>query len=239
MANCFKIILSALSMVWATSSFSQQAAFFDAAQAYNRLLLEKNNGTYTVVNNFKVIGTPYLFGEKHTGSIFGPGQSGKNILLSYNTYNQQVEFYQQSAQNKPLVKEFSEIDSFQINQNYSIGLVEPVKFVNGILIGAKDNGFYQPIVEGPKFSLYKKYNASLGIVTTNYVQSELRQFDLGFDYYYWNASSKEFKKFKNTHYHVRKELKPYFDISQLFDGPSFSANPDEAMTRIFLALNSK
>lgn len=239
MANCFKMAFTAISILLTTQLFSQQAAFFDAAQAYNKLVLEKTNNTYTVIDNYKVIGTPYLYGEKHEGAIYGSDQAGKGILLSYNTYSQEIEFYQQAKQPRPLVKDVSDVDSFVIYQNYAIGLAQPIKFVNGGLIGANEKGFFQPIVEGPKFSLYKRYQSTLGIVSTNYIQSELRQFDLGYDYYYWNAATKEFKKFKTTHYHVRRELKPYFDISQLFDGPSFSANPDEAMTRIFLALNSK
>jgi hypothetical protein len=99
---------------------AQQNSYFDPAQAYNRLLIEKNNGTYTQVGNFKVVGSSFLYGEKNNGNLYGTNETGRNLPLSYDTYTQNVYFFPNGAAR--LTKEPATLDSFTINKNTEISL---------------------------------------------------------------------------------------------------------------------
>ncbi|MDZ4810298.1 MAG: hypothetical protein SGI96_18825, partial [Bacteroidota bacterium] len=103
---------------------------------HNRLVREKTgDGVYKMIGPFKVVGTSYLFGEKNNGNLFSNAAKAYNIFLSYNTYNQELEFYSVSNPDKPLVKEPGEVDSFIILPSTDLGIINPLKFVYGTVIG--------------------------------------------------------------------------------------------------------
>ncbi len=235
-----RFFLSVFCVVVNTITYAQQLSFSDAAQAYNRLIIEKNNGSYMRINNYKVTGTPYLYGEKNKGDLFAKGETAHNIFLSYNTYNQEVEFYLLANQSKSLVKEANQIDSFILKLNASSGINEDLKFVSGEVLGSKDKSFYQLMYKGQKFDLYKKYKSTLGIVTTNYIQSELRQFDLAYEYFYLNVDTKELKKLKPTNASIIKEFKAVKDkdVAELLGKDNITASPDIVLMQIFAHLNN-
>ncbi len=163
-----------LFFLFATVSFAQQPGP-DLALNHNRLLREKSaEGVYKQIGNFKVQGTPYLFGEKNKGHVYSPAEKAQNIFLSYNTYNQELEFYSTSNPDKPLIKTPGELDSFILLPNQELGIVTPLKFVYGDQIGSKENAYFLEVYAGPKFSVYKRYRSELGFVSTNYIQPDLR-----------------------------------------------------------------
>ena len=59
-----KLVLSFSFIVINILVYGQQMAYVDPAQAYNRLLIEKSGDSYMRIKNYKVIGSPYLFGQK-------------------------------------------------------------------------------------------------------------------------------------------------------------------------------
>ena len=221
----------------ATTGFTQQLSYSDAAQAYNRILLENGNGTFQRVNTYRVRGTQYLFGEKHAADLYAKGETGTGIKISYNTYNQEVEFYGPSNPNKPLVKSAEEIDSFRIKANPAINLAAPISFVNGRFLSAPAGQFYQQVHMGAKYSLYKKYKSVLGIVTTNYIDSDVRQFDLEYEYFYLDHERKELKKIKLNHAAVKKEFKTVPGIDSILENYPLTVNPEVALGLIFQSLN--
>lgn len=225
-----------LLLVISNTGICQQGSYFDAAQSYNRLLIEKNSNTYFRIYNFKVIGSPYLFGEKHEGSLFAKDGTTHNIFLRYNTFNQEVEFFSKENPLKPLVKAPDGIDSFNFRQNMAEGIAEDLLFIYGLHIGATDKSFYQLLSKGGKFNLYKKYKAELGIVSTNYVQSELRQFNLNYEYFYTVTATKTIKKLKATRNAIIQEFKNVKDLSEELE--SFNVNPDKALINVFIKLNN-
>jgi len=233
MNSVFLVIFLLISIV----AISQQASYFDAAQSYNRLLIEKNNGTYTRVSNYKVIGSPYLFGEKHLGSIYAPTENANNILLSYNTFNQELEFYTDENSVKSLIKGPGLVDSFKFKWSIGLGIAQELLFIYGPLMGANDKTYYQLLSKGTGYNLYKKYTGELGIVSANYVQAELRQFDLNHDYYYTITATSAIKKLKISQNALIKEFKSIKNLSGEFDQESLKADPESTLIAIFEALN--
>lgn len=228
--------LSLFLFLFALNVFAQQPAY-DLALSHNRLIREKTgDGVYKQIGNFKVQGTSYLFGEKNKGNLFSNEAKALNIYLSYNTYNQELEFYSSSNPDKPLIKEPAEVDSFVIHPNIELGIISPLKFVSGKHIGSKDNAFYQEVYSGSKFSIYKKYRSELGFVSTNYIQPDLREFELILEYHYTDSELK-MRKIKPNSVNVIKEFKEVKNLTEVAEADLFSTNADAAFYKVFEYLN--
>lgn len=211
----------------------------DPALNHNKLLQQQTSeGMYKMIGVFKVVGSAYLFGEHNKADMFSTEAKAYNIFISYNTYNQEVEFYSTSNPDVPLVKEPGDIDSFIIQSNIGMGIVTPLKFIYGSHIGSNEKTYFQELYAGEKYSIYKRYKSELGIVSTNYVQSELRQFDLNYGYYYTDNGKKSMKKIKANASNVIKEFKSIKDLSSVATNEAFSANPDAAFIKSFDYLNN-
>lgn len=216
---------------------AQQLAYVDAAQAYNRILIEKSGDSYMRIKNYKVVGSPYLFGQKNKGDLFAIGETAYNIELSYNTYNNEVEFYSTSNPKQPLNKEVEKVDSFIIDKNPGIGINEQLKFINSKLLYQDGKDFYLVLLRGSDFDLYKKYTSALGIVSTNYIQSELRQFDIGYEYFYLDKKTKQLKKLKLSNAWLKKEFSTVADVSSLLQGDQLQRNPENVLSDIIKLIN--
>jgi hypothetical protein len=227
-----------LAIVMVSFSHAQSPGYLDNALNYNRLIIQKTaDGVYKQVGLFKVVGTSYLFGEKNKGNMFSSEAKAYNIFLSYNTYNQEVEFYSTGNPDKPLIKEPGTIDSFLIGENIELGITHPLKFIYGGLLGSQDKTYFLEIFSGPKYSVYKRYKSDLGYVSSNYIQSELRQFDLLYDYYYRDNSKPGVKKLKTNASSILKELNTIKDVSSVFTGDAFTKDQEEALRVAFEFLN--
>ncbi len=210
----------------------------DPALNHNKLIQQQTgDGVYKLIGSYKVVGTQFLFGEHHKGDLFSTQAKAYNIFVSYNTYNQEVEFYSTSNPDKPLVKEPGEVDSFTIHQNIELGIANSLKFIYGTHLGTDDKYFFQEVYAGTRFSLYKRYKSELGYVSTNYVQSELRQFDLTFEYYYTDTQKKGVKKLKSNASSVIKEFKEVKDLSGVVTVEDFDTNREAALQKAFEYLN--
>ncbi len=209
----------------------------DPAMRHNRLLQERTDeGVFTVVGAYKVKGSPNLFGGRNKGDMFSKEATAYNIFLSFNTYNQELGFYSTSNPDRLLVKEPGEVDSFILHSNAEMGISSPVKFVYGPLIGSKENSYFQEVFAGSKFSIYKKYRSELGYVSSNYIQPDLRQFDLVAEYFY-SGTDKKLKKIKAGTANVVKEFKGVNNLSGLIADDAFAINTDGAFRKVFEYLN--
>jgi hypothetical protein len=222
-----------------SSNLFAQNNYMDNALNYNKLIQNSTEeGAYKMIGTYRVIGTSFLFGNKNNGDMFSSDAKAYNIFLGYNTFNQQLEFYSSSNPDKPLIKEPGEVDSFIIKSNSSLGIQNDMKFIYGKHLGSSDKGYYMEIYKGEKYSLYKKYKSELGYVSTNYTQTELRQFDLLYDYYYSDESG-GLNKLKTNVSSIIKEFKKVKDISPVFNLEDFSRDQHAALINAFEYLNKK
>jgi len=222
-----------------SSASSAFGAWTDPALNHNKLLIQKTGeGNYKIIGTFKVMGTSYLYGENHKGDMFAPEAKAFNIHLSYNTYNQEVEFTSTSNPEKPLIKEPGTVDSFMIHPNIQSGITVELKFFYGPLIGSKEKAYFLLLHGGTRFSIYKRYKSELGYVSSNYIQSELREFDLQVEYFYTDTQGKGVKKLKPNAFTVTKEFKDVKELSAVVTADDFSVNPDAALKKAFETLNN-
>ncbi len=220
-------------------TFSQQASYTDPGAAYLKLFLEKGSeGTYQQIGNFKVIGTSYLFGEKLKGGVYTKTEKSEHVELGYNTYNQSLDVNLNGVQS--ITKKVGEVDSFVIYANNSEFIKNDLLFYSSALVSPKaKDGFYQIISMGSKYNLYKGYTSVLDIVSTNYIQSDLRQFSLEYNFYYTENNTKDFKKLKLSKKKIVDEFKSKMDVSIFLDEEELDKNPEIALKKVFNALNNQ
>ncbi|HEX5654723.1 MAG TPA: hypothetical protein VFX58_16715 [Chitinophagaceae bacterium] len=210
----------------------------DPALNHNRLLTERvGEGVFIQVGTYKVKGSPYLFGGKHEADLFTPTEKAYNIKIGYNTYNQEIEFYSTSNPATALTKETGDVDSFTLKIKENPAIPRDLKFIYGPLLGSSDKSYLQVVESGQRYSLYKRYKSSLGYVSENYIQSELRQFELASDYFYYDAETKKLKKLKQNLSDLTKEFKSIKDISTMTNRDAYASNPEAVMKTIFQFLN--
>ncbi|HMU45771.1 MAG TPA: hypothetical protein PKC72_05335 [Chitinophagaceae bacterium] len=215
-------------------------AWTDPALNHNKLLQQQvGEGVYKLIGPYKVVGNEYLFGVHNKGDMFTPEAKAFNIFLSYNTYSQEVEFYSSSNPDEPLIREPGTVDSFYIQENPEKGISRTLKFIYGSHIGTKDKSYYMELYNGDRFILFKKYKSDLGYVSSNLGQSELRRFDLGYEYYYFDNSNKKLKKIKPNASDVIKEFKSVKDLSEVIKSEDFSYNPEAGLKKAFGIINTK
>jgi len=241
-----RLIPTILAIVFFTNFTSAQVpgptvrGWTDPALDHNRLIQNKNSGdgVYKLIGPYKVIGTQFLYGDTVKADLFSTEAKAYNIHISYNTYNQQVEFYSSANPDKPLVKEPGEVDSFTIQKSIDKNILIDLKFIYGAHLDTKEKSYFQEMYKGSQFSLYKRYKSELNYVSSNYIQSELRQFDLEFEYFYYDNVKKILKKIKPNASTVIKEFKDVTDLSGSVKNEEFDVNKEEAMKKAFEILNS-
>ncbi len=223
--------------LFSASAQSQFLSYVDPAAAYNKLMLDQSerSSTYDLIGRYKVQGTPYLFGET-TGDVFGSDNTAsKNINFRYNTYSQTLEIVT-NEKGQYITKKLEEINSFTMIVTDASFFKSNLNFISGTLLDSSKNNFMQVVSLGKNVNLYKAYYTSLGVVSTNYVQSELRKYELLFEYYYSNPNKfAGLKKIKVSRKWIEKEFAGY-NIQELASNDK-SQNSENYLKRIFARIN--
>jgi hypothetical protein len=213
-------------------------SYTDPAVAYQRVLIEKGQeGTFQQIGNFKVIGSQFLFGEQLLGSAFIGNQMSSKIKLGYNLFNQTAELYM-SDNSLKIIKNTAELDSFVILAGQSDYIYQDLKFHSSKLYPSSlKDCFLQQIYKGSKYSLFKSYTATLDYVSTNYIQSELRQFTVDYLYYYYDHQKKSFKKIKLSKRKLSEEFNSFKVPDNLVEDAAYDLQPETAAQLIFQFIN--
>lgn len=195
----------------------------------------KNERSYRQIGVYKVLGTPFLFGENHVGNMYSKSEVAKNIKLSFDTYNQELAFQTSANVNQPLVKGPGSLDSFMLKADSFIK--EDMVFHYGGLLGTSDKSYYLLSSDPSKnLVLYKKYKAVIG-PTTNYIEADMRQFEIEATYYYHNKATKRIERLKPTYNAIRKELSFIPNVGELIDRQLLNSDPELALRKLFNAAN--
>lgn len=231
-----KIFLSVCCLAIATSSNSQQLSYSDPAQAYNKLLIEKQQNTYQRIGVYKVRGSLYLFGGQNDGRIYPAGDSGYNVLISYSPFSNEVVFSAAQLNGLAGAKKPGTIDSFVIKANAASGFTKDLQFVYAPLCGLKEKSYLQEMVRGTVYRLYKRYNSELGIIPDNYGPADLRQFNISVTYYYDNGTGK-LSVLKADPSFLRKLIEESKRNDLFVNEDALVMTRDEELERLFKGLN--
>lgn len=213
------------------------ASFVDAAVGFNAWVLGNNENSFKRIGAYKVRGTPYLFAAAYKGDVYAGNQQGMKVVIGYDTYQQQLEIYLGGPD--PIIKQVSEVDSFYLRADSSTYFKKDMFFVNALRYDSTRSFFLMQLMRGNRFSLFKAYRTELGIVTENYVQAELRQFDLKYDFYYFDAQKGRLEKMKLTNKYLKNQFREIIDMDNLLNLEELNRNPEAELQKIFAFLNSK
>ncbi|HNP53794.1 MAG TPA: hypothetical protein PKK69_04235 [Ferruginibacter sp.] len=232
------LILTMFAILMGATLMAQQASYTDPVIAYQRILLEKSGqGSYRKIGTFKVIGSPYFWGGEVRGDIFTAKEKGVDVFVDYDTYYQQLEVHN-SKQSEKMNMSLKDVDSFFLYIRDETGNKKQFFFINATFLDKGKKMFIQELFKGEKCSLYKGYKSTLGYVSTNYVESELRQFDLETEYFYYSqATSGKLKKLKLSDKALIAEFKDIRDITDLVKSGDLEKNPETTLLTIFAAIN--
>jgi hypothetical protein len=218
-----------LALMVCTGASAQQAAFIDPSAAYNKLLLERNDETYYQLGNYKVKGTPYLYGGSFPGQIvFTDAREFKDVTLSYNTYTQKL-----SMEQKGTVLDITDpVQSFSMQLPPAYGDTT-LYFKNSAAFGeTKLQGFFQVLFTGKKYTLLKFYKSALKTVSTNYAVSEQKELDLQSDYYYYSQAEKKISKLKVNNKAILKAFGTNETIRDYLTKYPFEYNQDSQLMKV-------
>lgn len=234
---CWFLFLSVVGMAQ-SGIITPTVGWVDPVLNHNRLLREQTGeGVYKLIGPYRVIGSSYFLGDRNKGHIYSTEATAQNIQIGYNTYTQEVEFISPANPTQPLIKSPGEVDSFLILANKALGLPEDMRFIFGKHVGASEKAYFQELANGSRAGIYKRYKSDVGYVSSNYVQSELRQFDMLFDYFLFNPTTRTLKKVKNNFNSLQKELTALRDVSSVFTTSAYSTNPDQALALAVQLIN--
>jgi hypothetical protein len=209
----------------------------DPAAAYNKYMVAHSDNYYVLIGRLKVKGDYYLFGPKHPGNLYAKGETGYNIYLSLNTYNNEVEFYSTSNPTQGLVKTVGEVDSFVLHRDSLI--TEEMHFVYGPLIGSKQQEYYLSL--SPKdgaYNLYKRYKSVITL-PVSYADADLRQFELETEYFYFDKVKQKLIRIKPAMYALRKQFSSILQVDSVISENDLVQDREGALKKIFKELNNK
>lgn len=233
----FSLAAFVVSIAAAGQSFPNGSYNFngDPANAYNKYLVLHGERNFTKVGVYRVLGTYYLMGEKHPGSMYSKNETALNIRLSYNTYNQELAFISSANANKPLVKEPGTLDSFRLQKDSLI--TEDMLFIYGSLIGSNEKAYFRQLTDpSQNLVLYKKYRSVLES-TSNYAESDVREFEIEVSYYYYNKEKKELTRLKTGYNSLKKELGFIKNFDTVLDKELLRANPEAALINLISSVD--
>jgi hypothetical protein len=229
------IVLAASFLSFVASA--QQQAYFDPAQAFLKLSLDKGASSISRIGAYKVKGTPYLYGTGHPGSVKSAVDSLHTNLLSYNAYNQEVEIVPSNSSTAVAMKP-GLLSSFTIEADASLNILADLKFIYGGKLGSSEKRYFQEMHAGPRFTLYKAYSAELANPSSGYIDSDLREFQIRVDYYYVDSTVGKLQKIKPSAAQIIKEFKKIKDLSAIVNNDELVSNRDMELTKIFIELNN-
>jgi hypothetical protein len=74
-------------------------------------------------------------------------------------------------------------------------------------------------------------------VTTNILQSDLKQFEIQVEYYYTDSTNKSIKKLKVNPRSIAKEFASIKDVSSIIDADLLTSEREQELVKIFSELN--
>lgn len=179
-------------------------AQLDAIGTFNRYVTESWAGQYQRVGQYKVKGSPYLFGESMSGKIkYQGGDFVKTDKILYDLNDQKVG----PEVNGQIFKADQTIEAFviQFPGKYSN---EEALFKSAATYGAKKGpAYFNVLSEGSAVHLLKAYRIKVVADPSNMMDKEARIFEQFVEYYIYDVQAKSISKVKMNKKDVADALK--------------------------------
>mgnify|MGYP003575535460 FL=1 len=192
------LLLSALSL-----PMLQLFAQSDAVGDFNRHVLANWNGNYHRISQYRVQGTPYLFGQSFAGTIdYKGGKTIKGINVLYDLYTQAAGI---DMKNNEIFEAEQGVEKFTIDLTDKYGGKKLV-FVNADQFGGDYKGYYNLLADGDKVALLKAFKLKLLPDQTNQMAKDIRVAEQYSEYFLYDKATRQLHKVKLKEKDLLKEL---------------------------------
>jgi hypothetical protein len=224
---CFVFIAILLSV---NVSFAQ----VDPVGQFNRHVIENWKDDYYRIGQYKVRGTPYLFGESFPGTLTFKGGAKSNANILYDLYNQKAGA---DVKNSILESDLA-VDEFTI--------ILPAKFGGTTLLfkntdaygNASLKNYFNVLEDGAKVSLLKIFKIKLLSDPSNMMDKDLKIFEQYYEYYIFNKNTKELNKIKLKQKDISKQLGDDPFVKNFLATGDFDLTKEVDAIRLIQAYNS-
>lgn len=165
----------------------------DPVGDFNKHVLANWNGNYYRVSQYRVKGTPFLFGQSFPGTIdFKDGKTVKGINVLYDLHTQASGI---DLKNWELFEAEQGVKKFTVDLPQHLGGKRLV-FINADAYHKDYKGYYNLLADGDKAALLKAYKIKMLPDPTNHMVKDIRVFEQYFEYYIFDKATKQLHKVK-------------------------------------------
>ena len=213
------------------NSFGQ----LDAIGTFNRFVIETWSAQYVRIGNYKVKGTPLLFGDAFPGKIKFQGASASQpAKVMYNLYEQKAG----PGTNGEMLVTDQLVEEFTLELPEKFGGV-PLSFKHCSMF-TKDNlkVYFNVLVEGSSIAFLKVYKIRMIADPSNMMDKELKVFEQYYDYYLINyKGSGKVEQVKLKKKDIEKELGSLPGAAAIFKSNEFEYGTEADVIKLVNALN--
>jgi hypothetical protein len=207
----------------------------DPVGQFNRHVVENWKDEYLRIGQYKVRGTPYLFGESFPGTLTFKGGAKSNANILYDLYNQKAGA---DVKNSILESDLA-IDEFTI--------ILPAKFGGTTLLfkntetygNTSLKNYFNVLEDGAKVSLLKIFKIKLLSDPSNMMDKDLKIFEQYYEYYIYNKTTKELNKIKLKEKDIAKQLGDELFVKNFLATADFDVSKEVDAIRLIQAYNNK
>lgn len=214
LTNMNKSILLYCSVFLAGILFGDQAtAQLDQIGEYNKLLMQNWSGKYFQIGNYKVKGSPYLYGESVPGElVLEDDTESKHSNMYYDLYNQEVGVNIDNTFVK-LDKDISEF-RFAVPKKYGSGQLVFKRV--GLYNEHKLKGYFNVLADNQgKYAFLRYFSVALMSDASDMMNKDLKVFQQNYDYYIYNYKDKSLKKVKLRSKDITRVIEEAKSLSNL------------------------
>lgn len=202
---------------------------------YNKYIAQNWAGEYLRIGQYKVKGSPFLYGESFTGTVTYQGGAKSDTKVLYDLYNQKAGAEYKNG----ILESDKEVEGFSISL--------PAKYGGGSLV-FKNAGLYGPssvkgylnvLEDGSKFSFFKMFQIKLVPDPSNMMDKELRLFEQYNEYYVYSKATKDLKKIKLREKDIKKELGDEEFVKDFITKNSLNVSQEVDMIKLIQGINNK
>lgn len=225
------LCVSIIAVVLFKDSFAQPNTLGE----FNKFIAQNWSGEYLRIGQYKVRGTPFLFGESFQGTIKYQGGVKSDTKILYDLYNQKAgaEFKNGILQSDKEVEEFS----ISLPDKYGGNVLF---FRNSQLYGKNAvNGYLNVLEDGAKFSFLKVFQIKLVPDPSNMMDKEIKLFEQYSEYYIYNKATKELRKIKLREKNIKKELGDEQFVKEYIAQNGLDISKEIDMIKLIQGFNNK
>lgn len=226
-----KLFLSTSLLLSVFGLFAQSDPLGD----FNRHVLANWNGNYHRISQYRVKGTPFLYGESFAGTIdYKGGRTIKGINILYDLFTQTTGI--DLRNNSEIFAAEQGVERFTVDLTEKYG-GKTLVFVNADQFTKDYKGYYNLLADGEKIALLKAFKLKLDPDPTNQMVKDVRVAEQYSEYFIYNKATRSLHKVKLKERDILKELDASADAKSFIKAQKLDMSDEGHSIQFITAYN--